>query len=172
MDEADIRADGDGEEEEQDPEADEIKYPTLGKSGCDDVRRNFGYFDKESTGYIESQSLGTVLRYCKFNPNEIELTEFVKIHDPLNNNHISIENVLSIAEEKSKEPDTIDEFIEAAKIFDHDKDGKIEIAELRYAMSTLGDKLEENVVDDLIAELDKDKTGLIDIAEWARITFK
>ena len=39
-------------------------------------------------------------------------------------------------------------------------------------MSSLGDKLEENVVDDLIAELDKDKTGLIDIAEWARITFK
>ena len=70
------------------------------------------------------------------------------------------------------EPDTIDEFIEAAKVFDHDKDGKIEVAELRYAMSRLGDILEENAVDDLINELDKDKTGFVDIVEWAKITFK
>ncbi len=57
-------------------------------------------------------------------------------------------------------------------MFDHDNDGKIEVAELRYAMSRLGDMLDEALVDDLIAELDKEKTGLIDITEWARITFK
>lgn len=39
-------------------------------------------------------------------------------------------------------------------------------------MSRLGDMLEESVVDELIAELDKEKTGLVDIAEWARMTFK
>ena len=79
---------------------------------------------------------------------------------------------MEIVNNKILEPDTIDEFIEAAKVFDHDNDGKIEIPELRYAMSCLGDKLDESNVDDLIAELDKEKTGLIDIVEWARITFK
>ena len=79
---------------------------------------------------------------------------------------------MTIVNEKILEPDTIDEFVEAAKIFDHDNDGKIEIAELRYAMSRLGDMLDENVVDELISELDKEKTGLIDIVEWAKITFK
>ena len=79
---------------------------------------------------------------------------------------------MSIANEKILEPDTIDEFIEAAKVFDHDNDGKIEVTELRFAMSKLGDMLDDSVVDDLIAELDKEKTGLIDIAQWAHITFK
>mmetsp|Transcript_11535 Transcript_11535/g.15582 ORF Transcript_11535/g.15582 Transcript_11535/m.15582 type:complete len:80 (+) Transcript_11535:348-587(+) len=79
---------------------------------------------------------------------------------------------MTIVNEKAGEPDTIEEFIEAAKVFDHDNDGKIEVAELRYAMSRLGDPLDEGSVDDLIAELDKDKTGLIEIVEWARITFK
>ena len=79
---------------------------------------------------------------------------------------------MEIVNNKILEPDTIDEFIEAAKVFDHDNDGKIEVAELRYAMSCLGDKLDENAVDDLIAELDREKTGFVDIVEWARITFK
>ena len=79
---------------------------------------------------------------------------------------------MKIVDDKILEPDTIEEFIEAAKIFDHDNDGKIDVAELRYAMSRLGDVLEESTVDELIAELDKDKTGFVDIVEWARITFK
>ena len=79
---------------------------------------------------------------------------------------------MSIVNEKILEPDTIEEFIEAAKIFDHDNDGKIEVAELRYAMSRLGDVLEDSTVDELIAELDKEKTGFVEIVEWARITFK
>ena len=79
---------------------------------------------------------------------------------------------MTIVNEKILEPDTIEEFIEAAKIFDHDNDGKIEVAELRYAMSRLGDVLEESTVDELIAELDKEKTGFIEIVEWARVTFK
>ena len=79
---------------------------------------------------------------------------------------------MTIVNDKILEPDTIDEFIEAAKIFDHDNDGKIEVAELRYAMSRLGDVLEESTVDELIAELDKEKTGFIEIVEWAKMTFK
>ena len=56
--------------------------------------------------------------------------------------------------------------------FDHDNDGKIEVAELRYAMSKLGDVLEESTVDEMIAELDKEKTGFVDIQFWAAQVFK
>ena len=79
---------------------------------------------------------------------------------------------MSIANEKVLEPDTVDEFIEAAKIFDHNNDGKIEVTELRFAMSKLGDMLDDTLVDDLIVELDKERTGLIDIVQWAHMTFK
>ena len=79
---------------------------------------------------------------------------------------------MKIVNDKAAEPDTIDEFIEAARVFDHDKDGRIEVSELRYAMSRLGDPLDEAQVDELISELDKDKSGFISIEDWAKITFK
>ena len=68
------------------------------------------------------------------------------------------------------EPDTIDETIEALKLFDHDKDGKIEVTELRWAMTKLGDSLEDSAVDGMISELDPEKTGLVDIMALAKVT--
>ena len=91
------------------------------------------------------------------------MAEYVRMYDAQGKNQILLDHVMEITNNKILEPDTIDEFIEAAKVFDHDNDGKIEVPELRYAMSCLGDKLDPNNVDDLIAELDRDKTGLIDI---------
>ncbi len=58
---------------------------------------------------------------------------------------------MTIVNLKVLEPDTEEEFKEAARVFDYDHDGKIEVTELRFAMSCLGDKLDENLVDDLIA---------------------
>ena len=100
------------------------------------------------------------------------MAEYVETYDQQRRNQITLENVMTIVNLKILEPDSIDEFIEAAKIFDHDNDGKIEVQELRYAMSRLGDALDEPTVDDLINDLDKEKTGLIDIVEWAKMTFK
>ena len=78
---------------------------------------------------------------------------------------------MTIVNLKVLEPDTEEEFKEAARVFDYDNDGRIEVTELRFAMSMLGDKLDENLVDDLIAELDKEKTGFVDIEAWSTITF-
>ena len=78
---------------------------------------------------------------------------------------------MTIVNLKALEPDTEEEFKEAARVFDYDNDGKIEVTELRFAMSMLGDKLDENLVDDLIAELDKEKTGFVEIEAWSTMTF-
>ena len=162
-----------GEEEEIDPAQDEdAKYPNLDVKTRDRVKEVFQIFDKETQQFIDAESLGTLLRWLKFNPTETEMAQYVDKYDSTRRNQITLDSVMTIVNEKILEPDTIDEFVEAAKIFDHDNDGKIEIAELRYAMSRLGDMLDENVVDELISELDKEKTGLIDIVEWAKITFK
>ena len=74
---------------------------------------------------------------------------------------------MQIVNDKAGEPDTLEEFVEAAKVFDHDNDGKIEVAELHYAMSRLGDPLEDDQVDSLINDLDPSKSGFVDIIEWA-----
>ena len=57
------------------------------------------------------------------------------------------------------------------KLFDNDQDGKITVAELRWFMTTLGDKMDETAVDDMLKEIDKEKTGFVDILEWSKICF-
>ena len=162
-----------GEEDDLDPANDEeTKYPNLDTKTRERVKEVFQIFDKETSNFIDAESLGTLLRWLKFNPTETEMAAYVDEYDKQRRNQINLDSVLTIVNDKILEPDTVDEFIEAAKIFDHDNDGKIEVAELRYAMSRRGDMLDENVVDELISELDKEKTGLIEIVEWARVTFK
>ena len=163
-----------GEEEEVDPALDEeVKYPNLDLKMRDRVKEVFQIFDKETQQFIDAESLGTLLRWLKFNPTETEMAQYVASHDTGHRNQITLESVMAIVNEKFPEPDTIEEFKEAAKVFETlSKDGKIEVSELRYAMSRLGDMLDENVVDELISELDKEKSGFIEIDEWARITFK
>ena len=52
------------------------------------------------------------------------------------------------------------------KLFDHTKDGKLDNNELRYYMCKLGNQMDERDVDEMFQELDKEKTGQIEIQKW------
>ena len=69
------------------------------------------------------------------------------------------------------EPDTIEELIEAMKILDYNKDGTIDINELRWAMTTLGDAMDDTAVDEMIAMITEgtDKKEWVEISEFALI---
>ena len=47
------------------------------------------------------------------------------------------------------------------RIFDKDDDGFISVEELRHIMQSLGEKLTDNELDEMVAEADSDKDGLI-----------
>ena len=128
-------------------------------------------FDKENNQTIEKGMLSTVLRWLKFNPTEREMAEHYKKYDPNNTGFISLKQVMQIVNIKMLDSDTIDELIEAFRLFDTDNDGKVTVPELRWAMTKLGDCFEEQQVDDMLKEIDKENTGFIDVLEFARISF-
>ena len=45
------------------------------------VKEVFVIFDKDQQGFIDTESLGTCLRWLKFNPTETEMGEFVDRYD-------------------------------------------------------------------------------------------
>ncbi len=69
------------------------------------------------------------------------------------------------------DPDTIDELIEAMKLFDHDQDGKITVSEFRWFMCKIGDPMDETAVDLIVKEVDPEATGFIDIMSWSKLNF-
>ena len=128
-------------------------------------------FDKENNQTIEKGMLSTVLRWLKFNPTEREMREHFEKHDRENRGYITLKSVLSIVNAKMLDSDTIDELIEAMRLFDTDNDGKVTVPELRWALTKLGDCFEEQQVDEMLKEIDKENTGFVDVMEFARISF-
>lgn len=57
---------------------------------------------------------------------------------------------------------TNDGITEAFKVFDRDNNGFISAAELRHVMTSIGEKLTDDEVDEMIREADQDGDGRID----------
>jgi calmodulin len=70
---------------------------------------------------------------------------------------------------RNKESDIEEEVINAFRIFDKDNLGLISSTELRHIMTTLGDKLTEEEVEEMIREADIDGDGFINYEEFVRM---
>lgn len=71
---------------------------------------------------------------------------------------------------KMKDTDSEEEIREAFKVFDRDNNGFISAAELRHVMTSIGEKLTDDEVDEMIREADQDGDGRIDCTFTAFVT--
>lgn len=73
-----------------------------------------------------------------------------------------IPEFLTMMARKMKDTDSEEEIREAFKVFDRDNNGFISAAELRHVMTSIGEKLTDDEVDEMIREADQDGDGRID----------
>lgn len=69
---------------------------------------------------------------------------------------------LTMMARKMKDTDSEEEIREAFKVFDRDNNGFISAAELRHVMTSIGEKLTDDEVDEMIHEADQNGDGRID----------
>ena len=117
------------------------------------------------------------------NPSESELQDMINEVDSDNNGTIDFPGTLYITKglvvsavltvllhiefltmmaRKMKDTDSEEEIREAFKVFDRDNNGFISAAELRHVMTSIGEKLTDDEVDEMIREADQDGDGRID----------
>ncbi|XP_064622997.1 neo-calmodulin-like isoform X2 [Lineus longissimus] len=132
-----------------------------------EYRKAFNLFDLDHNGRITVSELGTVMRMLGQNPTENDLEDMIVEHDLDGNGTIEF-NEFSVMMDKRKEevPDPQQHLRDAFKVFDRNGDGLISAAELRHAMTNLGEKLTDEEVDEMIREADIDGDNHINYNEF------
>jgi len=144
-----------------------------GKSGFSEdavaeFQETFMLFDTKGDGMIPCTQVGDVLRALGQNPTQSEVARLMQ--DQRNDGRVSFETFLPILQAVSQKPikDTVDDFVEGLRHFDKDGNGFISSAELRHMLTSLGEKMSEEDVEDLIRG-QEDSHGNINYEEFVKM---
>ncbi|KAJ1501922.1 Myosin light polypeptide 6 [Coelomomyces lativittatus] len=135
-----------------------------------EFRETFSLFDKKGDGYVELKFIGDLLRALGKNPTEFQVTQIVNNFQQQAITKINLENVLNIIDQSDelKSFGTLDEFKQGFQVFDKDGTGYISEGELKYVLTSLGEKLSPNEVNDLLKHTDIVKEGLVNYEEFTK----
>ncbi|ORY07328.1 putative myosin regulatory light chain cdc4 [Basidiobolus meristosporus CBS 931.73] len=133
-----------------------------------EYREAFSLFDKRGDGVCPPESLGELLRALGQNPTQADLQTIL---DSLNNKPIDFNTFLEILNRPGgfELSGSVEEFIQAFQVFDKDGSGYISAGELRYVLTSLGEKLTENEVDELLKGVETDKEGAINYESFVNM---
>merc|ERR1712070_378115 len=135
-----------------------------------EFRKNFNLFDKKRTGSIPIADMGTVLRSLGQNPTEAELAALVEEVDKDKSGTIEFDEFCDLMARTNKTQDQMEEEIKNAFLtFDADGSGFIDREELVNVLTTMGDPVDEETINGMIAEADLDGDGKINYAEFTKI---
>merc|ERR1712072_1458001 len=135
-----------------------------------DFRKNFNLFDKKRTGSIPLPDMGTVLRSLGQNPTEAELQALMEEVDKDKSGAIEFEEFVDLMSRTNKSKDQMqNEIREAFLTFDADGSGYITRDELVETLTTMGDPVDEEVINGMIQEADLDGDGKINYEEFTKI---
>ncbi|CAL9732385.1 calmodulin [Monosporozyma unispora] len=136
-----------------------------------EFKEAFALFDKDNNGFISSSELATVMRSLGLSPSEAEVADLMNEIDVDGNHKIEFSEFLALMSRQLKSTDSEQELLEAFKVFDKNGDGLISAAELKHVLTSIGEKLTDGEVDDMLREV-SDGSGEIDIQQFAALLSK
>ncbi|KAJ1266259.1 hypothetical protein BS78_08G137400 [Paspalum vaginatum] len=137
-----------------------------------EFREAFAFFDKDGDGCITAEELATVMGSLQGQrPSAEELREMIRDADADGDGAIDFAEFLGLMARKAAAAGggADEELREAFKVFDKDQNGFISAAELRHVMISLGEKLTDEEVQQMIREADLDGDGQVDYHEFVRM---
>jgi len=131
----------------------------------------FEMFDEGKNGTVSKDKLGDVLRALGENPTEDEVKELEEELCSKDGVDIEMSKLTNAVGCKFGGPEEREKGLkEAFKVFDKDGSGTLSADELREIMTEKGKmRLTHQEVDEMISEVDRDKDGKLNYAEFVRI---
>lgn len=142
----------------------------MSQSQVAEQKETFDFFDKDGSGNISLQELGTAMRALGADLSEIELEAMVSELDDDKSGTITFKEFLMLMGKKMAAEANEQEYIEAFKVFDKNGDGTVDATELRYMMQHHGAyRLSDEDVDEMIREADVDGDGQLQYQEFIKL---
>ncbi|KDN38953.1 putative myosin regulatory light chain cdc4 [Tilletiaria anomala UBC 951] len=131
-----------------------------------EYKEAFALFDKKGSGTVARESLGDLLRALGQNPTQAEVGELAA-QSP---KEIDFNTFLNILHRPNgfKPAGTPEEFIRGFQVFDKEGNGYIGAGELRYVLTSLGEKLSDEEVDELLKGVQVGPDGNINYEQFVR----
>ena len=142
---------------------------SLTEDKINEFKEAFEIFDKDKDGYITTKELGDIMKNLGQTPSEAELQDMINEVDIDGNGTIDFKEFLGLMARKMRDNDSEEELIEAFKVFDRDGNGLISNVELQHAMTSLGENVTMDEVDEMIKEADLDGDGYINYEEFVKM---
>lgn len=146
--------------------------PELTEDQKQEVREAFDLFDAEGSGTIDVKELKVAMRALGFEPKKEELKRMVSEVDKEGTGRISFSDFLAVMTQKMAEKDTKEEILRAFRLFDDDETGKISFRNLKRVATELGENLNDEELQDMINEADRDGDGEVNEEEFLHIMQK
>jgi len=140
------------------------------EENTEDVKSAFSLFDKKGKGTVSNKMLIHVMRTLGQNPTEDELDDLINEYDTDGDGFIDFIEFTLMA---FKLAEDLDETMrEAFSVFDKDGSGVVTSHEFRNVMMEEGGEqhgMEEEDIDMIIQEVDKDGDGQINMEEFVQM---
>lgn len=132
-------------------------------------------FDKQGNGTIPNEKVGDLLRSLGHNPTEAQVEQLVQSF-PTSKSTVTFDQLLAAIQaalasnpNKFQPQTTAEEFIQGFQVFDKDNNGLISIGELRYVLTSLGEKMTDAEVDELVKYIEVNKNGYVNYEQLVNL---
>jgi len=131
-------------------------------------KKSFDLFDTSNEGLIPFDKLQVLLRSIGQKPTPEDIIAYKNEFDADNRGYLNFDAFKDIMYERFRKDDKATEILGAFKVFDKENTGNVKCDDLRDAILSLSDLLNDEQVDEMMKDLDPEASGAFNYVDLVK----